>query len=185
MDGQLLRRWRPKMWKAARRAGHLLGRDQVARLMRAEGIEGVRRCRRCGPIDLSLARRPDLVRRDFTAAGPNQLWVTDLTCGDLGWSGLRLLHRRYLLADDRGLAGRFADAHHDGPRCHRDGSLVARDPTRGPAVSQRRRVATYVGCDMASDSPRSGGPSIGTVGDSFDNALAETVNGYYKAEVIR
>jgi len=70
-----------KLWKAARRAGHEVGRDQVARLMRGLGIEGARRTKRVRTTrpDPTSARHPDLVRRDFTATGPNQLWVTDLT----------------------------------------------------------------------------------------------------------
>jgi putative transposase len=70
-----------KLWKAARRAGHDIGRDQVARLMRVAGIEGVRRGRRVRTTrpDDSAARHPDRVGRDFTATAPNQLWVTDLT----------------------------------------------------------------------------------------------------------
>jgi putative transposase len=71
-----------KLWKAARRDGLDLGRDQVARLMRELGIRGVSRCRkkvfttRCDP---DAARPPDLVNRDFSASHPNGLWVTDLT----------------------------------------------------------------------------------------------------------
>jgi putative transposase len=70
-----------KRWKAARRAGLDLGRDQVARLMRAAGIEGVRRTKqvhatRADPV---AARHPDLVERHCQAEAPNQLWVTDLT----------------------------------------------------------------------------------------------------------
>lgn len=70
-----------KIWKAARRSGHDIGRDQVARLMRAEGIEGVRRTKRVRTTtpDPGMPRHPDLVGRDFTATAPNQLWVTDLT----------------------------------------------------------------------------------------------------------
>lgn len=70
-----------KVWKAAHRAGHDIGRDQVARLMRQAGIEGVRRTKRVRTTrpDPEAARHPDLVRRDFTASRPNQLWVTDLT----------------------------------------------------------------------------------------------------------
>ena len=70
-----------KMWKAARRAGHDIGRDQVARLMKTIGIEGVRRGRRVRTTrpDDQAARSPDLVDRDFTAEAPNRLWVTDLT----------------------------------------------------------------------------------------------------------
>jgi putative transposase len=70
-----------KLWKAARRAGHDVGRDHVARLMRAEQIEGVRRTKRVRTTrpDPKMPRHPDLVERDFTATAPNQLWVTDLT----------------------------------------------------------------------------------------------------------
>jgi len=70
-----------KIWKAAQRAGHDVGRDQVARLMRAQGIEGVRRTKRLRTTrpEAGAPRHPDLVKRDFTATGPNQLWVTDLT----------------------------------------------------------------------------------------------------------
>jgi putative transposase len=70
-----------KLWKTARRAGHDVGRDQVARLMRTAGIEGVRRGKRLRTTkpDPAAARHPDLVNRRFTATAPNQLWVTDLT----------------------------------------------------------------------------------------------------------
>jgi putative transposase len=70
-----------KRWKAARRGGHDIGRDQVARLMRVAGMEGARRTKRVRTTraDPVAARHPDLVRRDFTATAPNQLWVTDLT----------------------------------------------------------------------------------------------------------
>jgi transposase-like protein len=70
-----------KLWKAARRAGHDVGRDQVARHMRAAGLIGARRGRRVKTTkpDLKAGRHPDLVGRKFTAAAPNQLWVTDLT----------------------------------------------------------------------------------------------------------
>ena len=70
-----------KIWKAARRGDHDVGRDQVARLMRAAGIEGVRRTKRVRTTrpEPGVARHPDLVGRDFSATAPNQLWVTDLT----------------------------------------------------------------------------------------------------------
>ena len=69
-----------KLWKAARRAGYDVGRDQVARLMRVEGIAGVVRTKRVRTTrpDPVAPRHPDLVKRDFTASAPNQLWVTDL-----------------------------------------------------------------------------------------------------------
>ena len=69
-----------KLWKAARRAGIDIGRDQVARLMRLAGIEGIRRRRvRTTRPDSGAVRPADLVERDFSATEPNRLWVTDLT----------------------------------------------------------------------------------------------------------
>ncbi len=71
-----------KLWKAARRAGHDIGRDQVARLMRELGIEGVSRLRKkifTTRQDPDASRAPDLVNRQFTADRPDALWVTDLT----------------------------------------------------------------------------------------------------------
>jgi len=67
-----------KLWKAARRAGHDVGRDQVARLMRADGLEGARRSKRVRTTraEPTAARHPDLVGRDFTATAPNQLVTT-------------------------------------------------------------------------------------------------------------
>ena len=61
-----------KLWKAARRAGHGVGRDQVARLMRAAGIEGTRRGKRVKTTksDPAASRHPDLVNRKFAAATP-------------------------------------------------------------------------------------------------------------------
>jgi putative transposase len=71
-----------KLCKAAQRTGHDVGGDQVARLMRRLGIEGVSRRRRkvfTTRQDPDAVRAPDLVNRDFTASRPDALWVTDLT----------------------------------------------------------------------------------------------------------
>ena len=70
-----------KLWKAARRAGIDIGRDQTRRLMRQAGIQGARRSKRVRTTrrDHSAGRHPDLVKRDFAARAPNRLWVTDLT----------------------------------------------------------------------------------------------------------
>ena len=78
-----------KLWKAARRAGHHIGRDQVSRLMRIQRIEGVRRGKRVRTTksDPGAPRHPDLVERDFTATAPNQLRVTDLTFVST-WAGI-------------------------------------------------------------------------------------------------
>src|SRR4029077_6486998 len=78
-----------KLWKTARRDGHDVGRDQVARLMRAAGIAGARRGKRVRTTkpDPAAPRHPDLVKRNFTATAPNQLWVTDLTFVPT-WAGI-------------------------------------------------------------------------------------------------
>ena len=78
-----------KLWKAALRAGHEIGRDQVARLMHQAGIAGVSRKRRLRTTrpDPTAPRSADLVKRDFTAERPNELWVTDLTYVPT-WSGV-------------------------------------------------------------------------------------------------
>lgn len=78
-----------KLWIAATKAGHEIGRDQVARLMRELGIRGIKRSRRVRTTrrDETAARSPDLVERDFTATAPNELWVTDLTYVAT-WSGV-------------------------------------------------------------------------------------------------
>jgi putative transposase len=70
-----------KLWKAARRAGHDIGRDQTARLMRLMAIRGVTRRRtvRTTRPDPEAVRAADLVDRDFTADRPDALWITDLT----------------------------------------------------------------------------------------------------------
>jgi putative transposase len=80
---------RRKLTKAARKAGLDVGRDQVARLMRAEGIRGASRSKRrfTTHSDPAALRAPDLLRRDFTATRPNHKWVADFTyCST--WSGV-------------------------------------------------------------------------------------------------
>ncbi|MGH9154811.1 MAG: IS3 family transposase [Acidimicrobiales bacterium] len=70
---------RHKLTTAARKAGHNVGRDQVARLMRQLGIRGATRAvkRFTTRSDPAAVRAPDLVKRDFTATAPNEKWVAD------------------------------------------------------------------------------------------------------------
>ena len=80
---------RRKLWKAARRSGIVAGRDQVARLMRSQGLRGASRAKKhfTTKSDAAHVRAPDLVKRDFTAPGPDALWVADFTyCST--WSGI-------------------------------------------------------------------------------------------------
>jgi putative transposase len=70
-----------KLWKAARRAGHDIGREQTARIMRQLGIRGASRAKKrfTTHADSTHVRASDLVKRNFTAARPDQLWVCDFT----------------------------------------------------------------------------------------------------------
>lgn len=176
-----------KLWKAARRAGHDVGRDQVARHMRAAGMVGVRRGKRVKTTkpDLTAGRHPDLVQRQFTAAAPNQLWVSDLTFVPT-WAGVAYVcfildafsrmivgwrvasHMRTIMVLDAIEMARWSR-----------GKLLPGLISHSDAGSQFTSIR--YGERLAEISAV---PSIGSIGDSFDNALAETVNGYYKAELI-
>ena len=177
-----------KLWKAARRAGHQVGRDQVGRLMKAAGLRGARRGRQVFTTrpDKAAGRHPDLVKRDFTAAGPNQLWVTDLTYVPT-WAGVAYVcfiidafsraiigwrvasHMRTdMVLDAIEMARWNRGARIPGLRCHSDAGSQFTSIRYGERLAEIGAV-----------------PSIGTVGDSYDNALAETVNGMFKTELIR
>jgi len=177
-----------KLWKAARRGGHDIGRDQVARLMRELGIRGVRRGKRVITTrrDDDAARPADLVKRKFVAHAPNQLWVTDLTYVAT-WSGMAYVcfitdafsrrivgwrvaanMRTDMVLDALEMARWSRGTHLEGLVAHSDAG------SQFTSVRYGERLAEL-----------GAAPSIGSVGDSFDNALAETVNGLYKTELIR
>ena len=176
-----------KLWKAARRAGYDIGRDQTARLMRQLDIHGVRRGRRVRTTrpDSTAVRHPDLVKRDFTAEAPNQLWVTDLTYVAT-WSGMAYV---CFITDafSRMIVGwRVAS--------HMKASMVldALEMARWNRGTRLEGLVAHSDAGSQFTSIRYGErlaeigavPSIGSVGDSYDNALAETVNGLYKTELI-
>ena len=180
---------RRKLTKAARKAGLDVGRDQVARLMRAEAIRGASRAKKryTTHADAGAVRAPDLVKRDFTATAPNEKWVADFTyCSTwsgivyvafitdvfsrriVGWKAARTMHAS-LVVDALNMAAwtrRGIDI--DGVICHSD------------AGSQYTSIAYTDRLDEIDAAP-----SIGTVGDSFDNAMAESVIGLFKTELHR
>ena len=179
-----------KLWKAARRAGHDIGRDQVARLMRALEIEGISRRRRkvyTTIADPDAVRAPDLVNRNFTADRPDALWVTDLTYVP---TRTGMAYVCFIVdAFSRRIVG-WRVASHMRTEMVLDALEMARR-SRG----RRRLIGLVTHADAGSQftSVRfterldeiGARPSIGTVADSFDNALAETTNGLYKAECVR
>ncbi len=176
-----------KLWKTARRDGHDVGRDQVARLMRAAGIEGVRRGKRVRTTkaDPAAARHPDLVHRNFAPAAPNQLCVTDLTFVPT-WAGVAYVC--FIIdAHSRMIVG-WRVASHMRTSMVLDALEMARwsrGTTLQDLICHSDAGSQFTSIRYGERLAEIGAvPSIGTVGDSFDNALAETVNGYYKAELI-
>ena len=178
-----------KLWKAARRAGHDIGRDQVARLMRELGIEGVSRLRKkvfTTRQDPDAARAPDLVNRNFKATTPNQLWVTDLTYVPTR-SGMAYVCFIVDAFSRRIVGWRVAT------NMKTDMVLDALEMARA-SRGARRLIGLVTHSDAGSQftSVRfterleeiGARPSIGTVADSYDNALAETTNGLYKTECV-
>lgn len=178
-----------KLWKAARRAGHQVGRDQVARLMGRLGIEGVSRRRKkvfTTRADPDAVRAPDLVNRNFTAERPDALWVTDLTYVPTR-SGMGYV---CFIVDafSRRIVG-WRVATHMRTDMVLDAVEMARRSRGG-----RRLVGLVAHSDAGSQftSVRfterldeiGARPSIGTVADSYDNALAETTNGLFKTECV-
>jgi putative transposase len=178
-----------KLWKAARRAGHDIGRDQVARLMRELGIEGVSRLRKkvfTTLPDPDATRAPDLVKRLFTADRPDALWVTDLTYVPTR-SGMAYVCFIVDAFSRRIVGWRVAanmktemvlDAL-EMARASRGGKRLIGLVTHADAGSQFTSVRFTERLEEIGARP-----SIGTVADSYDNALAETTNGLYKTECV-
>ncbi|MGW3945750.1 IS3 family transposase, partial [Micrococcus endophyticus] len=179
-----------KMHHAMVRAGWQVGRDQVARLMREAGLQGVRRGRK--PITTRPAgvpdARPDLVERRFAADRPHQLWVADITyvrtiSGFCYVAFITDVYSRRIVGWAVSGSLRTAGL----PLLALEHALVSTGATRGRQglVHHSDRGAQYVSLAYSDALITAGvSASVGTVGDSYDNALAETVNGLYKAELI-
>ena len=180
--------WR--MWKALERAGEQVGRGRVERLMRSNGIQGAKRRGkpwRTTISDPSAARPRDLVQRDFTASGPNELWCADFTylrC----WEG-RVFFAFVLDVYSRMIVGwQFAD--HMRADLVLDALRMALH-LRGPGadvelVHHSDAGGQYVSNDYTQTLDDHGvRASIGTVGDCYDNALAESFVDSFKTELIR
>ena len=178
-----------KLWKAAQRAGHDIGRDQVARLMRELGIQGVSRRRKkvfTTRQDPDGLRAPDLVKRVFTADQPDALWVTDLTYVPTR-SGMAYVCFIVDAFSRRIVGWRVASNMRtevvlealEMARRSRGGRRLVGLITHSDAGSQFTSVRFTERLEEIGARP-----SIGTVADSYDNALAETINGLYKAECV-
>lgn len=176
-----------KVTKQLRREGVEAGRDRVGRLMAEMGIHGVVRGRatRTTKADPAAVRAPDLVRRDFSATGPNRLWVSDFTYVAT-WSGT--VYVAFIID----VYARFIVGWKAATTMRTDLVLDAlemaiwqRATLLGGLVAHSDAGSQYTALRYTERLAEIGAaPSIGTVGDSYDNALAETVNGLYKNELV-
>ena len=177
-----------KVWRQMQREGFDVARCTVARLMRSMGLQGVIRGK---PMRTTVSNKAapcplDHVNRQFHAPAPNRLWVSDFTYVAtwkgfvyvafvidvyaryiVGWRVSRTAHAGFVL-------DALEQALHDRRPIHRGGLIHHSD-----------RGSQYVSIKYTERLAEAGiEPSVGSVGDSYDNALAETINGLYKAEVI-
>jgi putative transposase len=179
-----------KTWKQLRRRGVTdAGRERVARLMRAEGLRGVQRGKKrrtTTPDETARDRARDLVKRDFTATRPNELWVADLTYVRT-WQGYAYL-AFVLDVYARMLVGWQLATH------MRSGLVVdalemavgLRQPLPGGLVAHTDRGSQYTSVHYTDRLDEHGiAPSVGSKGDAYDNAMAEAWVATYKTELVQ
>ena len=178
-----------KVWRQLNREGIQVPRCTVARLMRDLGLRGVVRGRRVKTTVLNeaLDRPMDLVNREFQASRPNALWVADLTYVAT-WGGFVYVAFIIDVFARRIVGWRVSSS------LQTDIALDALEQAlydRGvhektDLIHHSDRGVQYLSIRYADRLAEVGiAPSVGSVGDSYDNALAETINGLYKTEVIR
>ena len=177
-----------KVWLQLNREGVTVARCTVERLMRLQGLQGVRRgkAQRTTIADPKAPCPLDRVNRLFRADRPNQLWVSDFTYVStwqgwvyvafvidvfsrriVGWRQSSSMHTDFVL-------DALEQALYDRKPSDEDGLIHHSDRgSQYPSIRYSERLAE-AGIE----------PSVGSKGDSYDNALAETINGLYKAEVI-
>ena len=180
--------WR--MWKALQRAGEEVGRGRVERLMRSHGLQGAKRRGkpwRTTITDTNALRPADLVERDFTASGPDELWFADFTylrC----WEGI--VYFSFVLdAYSRAIVGWQFAAHMrtdlvlDALRM----ALARRSPGADVALVHHSDAGSQYTSNDYTQTLNDHGvlASIGSVGDAYDNALAESFVDSFKTELIR
>ncbi|WP_449260083.1 IS3 family transposase [Corynebacterium durum] len=176
-----------KMWHALRREGIDIGREQTARLMRLAGVSG--KGKGGSPITTRKANvpdlRPDLVEREFKAQGPNKLWVADITYvrtrkGFVYTAFVTDVYSRriveWALSDSMRTEALPLQALNQ--------AIVCAEETTG-LIHHSDHGSQYVSVVYNERLTQHGiTASTGSVGDSYDNALAENVNGSYKNELI-
>lgn len=177
-----------KVWRQLRREGTVVARCTVERLMRALGLRGEVRGKtwKTTDPDLSAPRPSDLVDRDFTATAPNRLWVADLTYVRT-WSGF--VYAAFVIdAYSRMILGWQVSGslRTDLALDALEMALWRRGGDVDGLVHHSDRGVQYLSIRYTERLSEAGAvTSVGSRGDAYDNALAETINGLYKTEVIR
>jgi putative transposase len=179
-----------RTWKALRRAGVEVGRDRVYRLMKSAQLCGAKRRAkpwRTTKPDPQAHRRPDLVERDFTAQAPNQLWVADITYLR-SWEGVSFLAFCVDVFSRKVVGWQLAS--HMRTDLVLDALRMALG-IRGPGadvelVHHSDRGSQYTSADFTQELTDHGVlASVGSVGDAYDNAMAESFVDSLKTELIR
>ncbi len=178
-----------KIWRELHRQGHRVARCTVERLMRRLGIagavRGARRRRTTVPDAVAAAARPDLLQRDFTAPAPNVRWVADftyvpITTGTVYAAFVVDVYSRFIVGWR--LAGHMRT---DLPLNALEMALWQREVHKGQLVHHSDRGCQYLSIRYTARLEEAGAYcSVGSTGDSYDNALAETVIGLYKTELV-
>jgi transposase InsO family protein len=177
-----------KVWRQLIREGTTVARCTVERLMRRQGLRGVMR----GKVvrtTISDSKAPcplDKVNRQFRAERPNQLWVSEFTYVST-WQGCLYVAFVIDVFARRIVGWRVSSSMRtDFVLDALEQALYARQPERDSSlVHHSDRGSQYVSIRYSERLAEAGiEPSVGSKGDSYDNALAETINGLYKAELI-
>ncbi len=177
-----------KVWRQLKREDVAVARCTVERLMRQQGLQGVRRGKtvRTTVPDPNAACPLDRVNRQFRAERPNQLWVSDFTYVRTwqGWVYVAFVVDVF----SRRIVGwrQSSSMHTEFVLDALEQALYDRQPSEADGlVHHSDRGAQYLSIRYSERLAEAGiEPSVGSKGDSYDNALAETINGLYKAEVI-
>lgn len=177
-----------KVWRQLRREGHMVARCTVERLMRRMGLRGATRGKTWKTTypDLTAPRPADLVDREFTVSAPNRLWVADLTYVRT-WAGMTYAafvidaYSRMILGWQTSTSLR-ADLALDALEM----ALWRRKENLTGLVHHSDRGVQYLSIRYTERLSEAGAvTSVGSRGDSYDNALAESIIGLYKTELIR
>jgi putative transposase len=176
-----------KTWKELKRRDVQVGRDRVARLMRAAGLEGVRRGRKkrtTVPDEAALERARDLLQRDFTATRPNEKWVADITYLRT-WNGFCYL--AFILDCYSRMIVGWQLATHLRTELVMDALEMATGLRRpeGGLIAHTDRGSQYTSLAYTDRLDELGAaPSVGSRGDAYDNAMAEAWVATFKSELV-